>query len=187
MRDLARGKHRSVAIIPTLRLRTLVFRVSVALAAAGVASGCSSPSAPKPQPTLLVVNATCEPGPCQPLLIRAFIEEFHIPQMYWGLKYVGMVSGPSRCFVFPEAWPLVVTHQDSTGRTVTDTSVWNPDNSEGIYLWAGIQDSAITVGETPVFVPGISSGWSVTFPGGAGAPGLATSPSCPDPEQMQDQ
>jgi hypothetical protein len=162
---------------------------------------CSSPSSPKAAPTVMVTNATCQPGPCKTLYLRAFIWGWAIPQPPTGIELLGFVHGPATCLPFPPEWTLwVVSGSDSTLLT------WKPNNASGIFLLA--YDSAIgygnptlaqidssnngdwpydgttvgSVGESATFVPGNSAGWSITFPqktqSGAATPGIEESEAC---------
>ncbi len=180
-------------------------RAALAMAIVGsVLTGgfaCSSTTGPKPAPTVLVMNATCQPGPCKTLYLRAYIWGWAIPQPPTGIKLLGFVHGPGTCLQFPPEWTLwVVAGSDSTLLT------WKPPNPAGIFLLAF--DSAIgygnptraqldssneglwpydgatagSVGHSATFVPGNSPGWSITFPpttlSGAATPGIKASDAC---------
>jgi len=202
------AEHGSRSWLPrSARRRTRFQARRVAVAMAIVCSvlaggfGCSSASGPKAAPTVLVTNATCQPGPCKTLYLRAFIWGWAIPQPPTGIELLGFVHGPATCLQFPPEWTLwVVSGSDSTLLT------WKPNNPSGIFLLA--YDSAIgygnptlaqidssnngdwpydgttvgSVGESATFVPGNSSGWSVTFPpktqDGAATPGITESEAC---------
>jgi hypothetical protein len=177
--------------------------VTTAIVGSVLAGGfaCSSTTGPKPAPTVLVVNATCQSGPCKTLYLRAFIWGWDIPQPPTGIKLLGFVHGPTTCLQVPPEWTLwLVVGSDSTLLT------WKPQNPAGIFLLAF--DSAIgygnptlgqldssseglwpydgaaagSVGHSATFVPGNSSGWSITFPpkteSGAATPGIKESDAC---------
>src|ERR1700735_2592155 len=85
-------------------------RVVVAMAIVGsvLAGGfaCSSASGPKSGPTVMVTNATCQPGPCKTLYLRAYIWGWAIPQPPTGIELLGFVHGPATCLQFPPEWTL---------------------------------------------------------------------------------
>ena len=165
------------------------FGVSILVFGATAAAACSSPDAPRPLPTVLVTNATCEAGRCMTLEVRAFVWKFTIPQLPFGFERLGEVPPGKTCFTFPSSWTLRVIGPDSTGRVDTLIITWTPADTIPIYLIAldsvlfhGGGDSAQldsskqgvwpydglaagSVGETPNFAPGEAAGWSVTFPG----------------------
>ena len=190
------------------RMAQMTIRFALARTAALVSSvaiiglGCSSATAPpRPPPTLLVTNATCESGTCRTLDLLAFIWGWHIPQPPTGIRQVGLVHGPTTCLVFPHEWTIW------TG-PVSDTTLltWTPSNPAGIFIWAFDSTMAYTggtpaqndssnqglwpydgeapgaVGLTPTFVPGNAAGWSITFPAvsqsGAAEPELRPAPAC---------
>lgn len=193
----------SLTLAPSKRVsrRRLAF-VLCAVAISGVGVGCSSTTAPKARPTLLVTNALCTVGPCRTLIITAFIESWYIPQPPNGIKTLGYVRGATTCLQFPAKWTTEWGQEGGALHQLT----WTPTNPAGIYLLAF--DSAFTsgtattaqydsasqklwpyqapdglVGLTPTFVPGSAPAWSVTFPpashGGTAEPPLTpTSTAC---------
>ena len=159
------------------------------LMASGLVLGCSSPDAPRPLPTVLVTNATCDAGRCATLEIRAFIWKFPIPTGPWGEEVLGETQPGQACLAFPPSWSSRIIGSDTTGRVDTAITTWTPADTVPIYLIAvdsvlfhSRLDSAVidslkegllpyfdglvkaSVGETPNFAPGVSPGWSVTFP-----------------------
>jgi len=195
---------RQVAV-PWRRTAVDIGVVAILLAAIG----CSSATAPKQPPTLLVTNAVCELGPCRTLVIHAFIWAWHIPQPPTGIRILGYVRGPTTCLQFPPEWTIeagAVGHLQQLK--------WTPSDPAGIFLLAW--DSAFTsgtatpaqidseaqqlwhydggggsLGITPTFVPGNAPGWSITFPltSQSGAPEAALTPAtaCPSPQQPPPQ
>lgn len=153
----------------------------------GLAACGDSTGANGEPPTVLVTNATCEAGHCATLEIRAFVSKFTVPQPPQGLRVLGEAPPGQTCLTFPASWPLRIIGPDTTGRIDTTTITWTADDPAGIYLIAvdsqayygyfnGQSDSLdadalpydglalASVGETPDFVPGSGSGWTVSFP-----------------------
>ena len=167
------------------------FGTPTALATA-FALACSSAEAPKPLPTVLVTNASCQAGRCTTLEIRAFVWKFRIPFDYFGEELLGWVRPGNTCFHFPPSWTYRLIGDtivnDTTGHVDTINVTWTPADTVPIYVIAldsayfhSLLDSAQSdslargipyfddltkgsVGETPNFAPGASAGWSVTFP-----------------------
>jgi len=163
--------------------------------------GCSSATAPRQPPTILITNAVCAVGPCRTLLIKAFVWAFEVPQPPSGFEIVGFVRGPATCLTFPAKWTLKV----GTPGGVPTTLTWTPTSPSGIFLTA--IDSVIgfgggttaqldsanaglwpyagpggSVGISPTFVPGNAAGWSISFPAttpsGAPTPALTATSAC---------
>jgi hypothetical protein len=157
--------------------------------AATAASGCSETTAPRPFPTVLVTNATCEAGRCATLEVRAYIWKFLIPYPPFGEEVLGEVPPGRTCLTFPPSWRMTVVGPDNSGKLDTVTTTWTPDDTIPLYLIA--LDSAVfrtgfdsaqidslhqgllpyfdsvgfgSVGSTPNFTPRDAHGWTVTFP-----------------------
>lgn len=160
-------------------VRHLLIGASVAIVLFSGIAACSHPTAPAPPPTVLITNATCDSGPCRTIVIRVYVVSFRVPQYPWGIEVLGTVVGRTGCLRFPASWRLTVSGPDSSGKIDTTYATWTPSDRAGVYLWAGDSASGITgVGSTAVFVPGTASGWSVTFPSGAGVQGLEPAAPC---------
>jgi len=162
--------------------------VGILVLGATAAVACSSPDAPRPLPTVLVTNETCDSARCRTLEVRAFVWKFTVPQWPQGFKVLGEAPPGQTCFTFPPSWSLRISGPDSTGRVDTLIITWTPDDTIPIYLVA--VDSAFfhghataaqidssrqglwpydgffpgSVGETRNFAPRDAPGWSVTFP-----------------------
>jgi hypothetical protein len=179
---------------------------ALALAAVAILGGVGCPTAPKPTPTILISNDTCEPGPCRSLYIRAFIWDFKVPQPPTGLEILGYMHGSYGCLSFPSKWTL-----ELDGPSDTTELTWTPTSPAGIYLI--FEDSAFIFGPnsqaqidsatngiwpydaafpgsvafSPTFVPGSARGWSITVPAtnsiGGPTPGLKPTTACPSPQQ----
>lgn len=135
------------------------------------------------------------------IVLTAFISAWPIPQALGGMETVGYVTGPTACLQFPAKWTI-----QSGAVSDPQTLTWTPENPQGVYMFAfdstlavgrgtAAQDDSSAqglwpfdgddlggVGQTPTFVPGSASGWSVTFPSrsqdGVSAPGLAAAAPC---------
>lgn len=114
----------------------------------------SSPNSSPPDPTLLVVNATCATGPCAPISVGAF--PFTTPTTSSGM-HIGTVASSSACLAIPPSYTNKVTDV-STGTTTTQT--WSVSDPLGLTLGDSLGHSWATAS----FVPGTSSGWTVTVP-----------------------
>lgn len=161
----------------------------VGLTAVTMAGWSCSSSGPRPLPTVLVTNASCDSGRCTTLEIRAFVWKSTVPQDPSGFEKLGEVPPGRTCLTFPPYWKLLVIGPDTAGHTDTTTTIWTPDDGSEIYLTA--VDSALyysgpdsaqadsltrglipyfdkftgtTVGETPDFSPGTAPGWAVSYP-----------------------
>lgn len=135
------------------------------------AVGCSASFEPQGVPTLLVVNATCDSGPCRTLYVSAFVPKWRVPQPPAGYMDLGVARSQLTCFAFPRSRTLTVR---GDGDTVS--LVWML--SDGLYVNAidsARQDSggsyaSFWVGTTARFVPADARGWTVRFPSGEGMP-----------------
>lgn len=161
----------------------------VGLATVTVMGWSCSSLGPRPLPTVLVTNASCDSGRCTTFEIRAFVWRFTIPQRPDGLEILGEAQPGRTCLTFPPKWTLRIIGPDTTGRTDTTSMTWTPDDGSEIYLTAvdsaldhSILDSAqvdslnqgslpyfdrftpFSVGETPNFSPGTASGWDIGYP-----------------------
>ena len=115
---------------------------------------------PAPSATLLVTNATCDPGPCSTFRVRGFPN--NLPAVPGGplTLDLGTVSTESACLTLPSA--------DTFWINQTPSIWWSRDS-----LSLGIQEPGQFRGHvsrsTTEFVPANSAGWSVTLPGGTTA------------------
>ena len=121
--------------------------------------------------TLLVTNGTCATGECVPIDVRGLIPKFTVPQPIGGLLLVGRVEGPSACLTFPREYTLKII-------SPTDTTIVTWTTGDAVILHAIRRDPFTPAGSTAGFVPASSDGWSVTFPSGSEAPGLAETAAC---------
>ncbi len=128
-------------------------------------------------PTLLVTNATCDPGPCVPFEMRAFIPEWHVPgQPPAGVPFMGPVASRVECLRFPVADTFRTIAVDSTGTPIdTVLTIWTVDSA--VTLFAATSPMS-ALGNTTEFVPATSVGWSVTLPNGAAAVPPVPAPAC---------
>jgi hypothetical protein len=123
-----------------------------------VVFACTSPTEPGPSVTLLVTNATCEPGPCPSFQVRGFWthQPVYTPGGRWSMD-LGTVSTGSACLILPGA---------DTFRVNTTPYFWTSRDS----LSVGILEPGQLLGpaspSTSAFVPANSAGWSITLPGG---------------------
>lgn len=142
----------------------------------GVVAACSTATEPRPLPTILVTNTTCDLGRCATLEIRAFVWKFEVPQPPTGLEVLGQAPPGQTCLQFPASWSLMgwtwtPNDRDQVFLIAVDPSVRNVSRLDSAqvdsvkrgvpyydgYWWA-------TVGETPNFAPGSATGWTVVFP-----------------------
>jgi hypothetical protein len=128
-------------------------------------------------PTLLVTNATCNPGPCVPFEVRAFIPQWRVPgQPPAGVPFMGSVTSRVVCLRFPVADTFRTIAVNSVGTPIdTALTVWTADSA--VVLFAATSPMS-GLGETTEFVPASSAGWSVTLPGAAAQVPPAPGPAC---------
>jgi hypothetical protein len=133
---------------------------------------CSSPSGPRPLPTLLVTNPTCAAGQCRTVEVRIFDWNLTIPQPFWGYKIMGEVDGQTACLTFPAPWTFFIYGPDSTGKV--DTTVFKLNVNDAIFLAAmdsarfhtdSIAPLSTIVGHTTTFTAADAPGWQVAFSG----------------------
>jgi len=161
----------------------MTIRTTVASAAILAATACG-PSGPTSSasnrvahvrdgstPTLLVTNATCNPGPCVPFEVRGFVPKFNVPgQPPEGFVRLGSVTARSSCLPFPASWTVTI-------RGPSDTTAITWTIGEPISLSA-VASRLEVLGSTSEFVPTSSAGWSITFPSAQGAAMLSPSQPC---------
>ena len=142
-------------------------QVAALVALAGLA--CSSAAAPDPPSMLLVTNATCASGSCDPLDVLAFPSNQPLtPGGYWSLD-LGLITTPQACFTIPTSakFLIVAVNPDSSRDTTTITWTSSIPVSLGAIPPSG---NRIMAGpSTSAFVPSSSPGWTVTFPNGSAA------------------
>jgi len=155
---------------PTLRRPGLGFLLGALL----FAMACSSSTEPQGPITLLVTNATCDPGPCEALTVRGFPEEQpHTPGGLWSIE-VGTVAAPFACLTLPPSGEFHVTNAD-TGATTTYT--WTLADPIALGTVATGASALMATPSTGEFVPSSAPGWRVTLPGGTTvAPDVACTP-----------
>ncbi len=124
---------------------------------------CTSPAEPEPPPsaTLLVTNATCDPGPCSSFQVLGFPSiQFYGPGGYWSLD-LGTVSTGSACLTLPSADSFQVG-------SPTEMTTYNWTSRDSLALGT-MEPGSLATHATPStaeFVPANSAGWSITLPGG---------------------
>ena len=159
-----------------------VIRQYCALAlACFAAGGCATD--PRLRPSLLVTNATCESGVCCPLYIRAFVWDFNIPQSPTGIeildtcteqvgasssrrnghsRYPAQTGASSRSGSQAVLAGVYLIVFDSAFAFGHPTQVQIDSSSQAIWPYNAAFPGSVAV--SPTFVPGNSSGWTVTFP-----------------------
>ncbi|MEZ4456827.1 MAG: hypothetical protein R2882_09805 [Gemmatimonadales bacterium] len=144
----------------------------------GIATaGCQAPAAPAEPATLLVTNATCLQGTCQPIEVRAFpSNQPQTPGGFWAVE-LGSVVGEQACLTIPATAEFLIVAVAGNER---DTTVieWNTSmamalgsNPAGPVLIPDIRPS------TESFVPSGAGGWRVTLPAD-GTTAVAAAPAC---------
>lgn len=129
-----------------------------------LASACSSSLEPVPRDDvrLLVTNRSCDPGPCTPLRIFGFPnDQPHTPGGLWSIE-LGVVSGPTACFVLPASRAFTITEEPSGKQTIHR---WT--TADGLALGAQTltDNRLLATPSTGEFVPASTLAWSVAFPG----------------------
>src|SRR6266542_2360541 len=123
------------------------------------AIACSSSVEPPPSVsvTLLVTNATCNPGPCTSLRVLAFPNnQPHTPGGLWSLD-LGLIITPSACLTIP---PVATFSVILAGSGATTTYAWASTDPVSL---GTLQQSESAIQATPstgAFVPMSTSGWS---------------------------
>lgn len=156
-----------------------------AYAALLVVTACRSASAPVActsstppascTPTILVTNATCQPGPCISFALGGNIDKF-VPVPEAGLLTIGWVRSRSACLRIPAADTQTVVHVGGAGQRDTLRTIWTLEDSLSLLATSG----GGLVGSTSHFVPAAAAGWSVTFDGSGGvSPVLSSAPCTP--------
>jgi hypothetical protein len=141
-----------------------LLRLTVVALTAPVLS-CSSATSPESglPATVLVINTTCDPGPCIPLSIRGIIPKFAVPgQPPAGFLVVGTVDAASACLTIPASDSLVVNSPEGT--TVTR---WTQADPVSLTASNAMSMSVVEfpIGETAEFTPASAPGWRVSLPG----------------------
>ena len=115
------------------------------------------------QPTLLVYNATCDPGPCLPLTVYAFpANQPHTPGGFWTFD-IGWAMEAVTCLALPSKRDFGVTNAD-TGATTVYT--WTPGDSVAIGSTFAYESHFANAPSTDAFLPSRAEGWRVTLPDG---------------------
>lgn len=136
------------------------WRLSLLLSSA---IACSSSVEPPPSVsvTLLVTNATCNPGPCTPLRIRAFPNnQPHTPGGLWSLD-LGLIITPSACLTIPPAATFRII---DAGSGATTTYTWASADSLSLGTLGPSESAIQATPSTGAFVPMSASGWSIALP-----------------------
>ena len=125
---------------------------------------CSSAVEPASSVTLLVRNATCDPGPCQAIRVLAFPQNQPLtPGGPWKID-LGVVSGAQACLTVPATTKFTVTDAGTGASTVT---TWTSRDSLSLASWPPSTPLFMANPATASFVPGNSGSWIVTLPGTA--------------------
>lgn len=164
-----------------LRVPALAFLALLTLACADNLAGLNKDKPAGVLTTVMVTNATCDPGPCVPLAVRGWIPKFTVPgQPPSGFMAVGKVDSASACLTIPSADSLTII-----GSGDTTVIRWTPNDN--VMLTAGdargITDHGYSLFDPPIgytqeFVPASSPGWHVTFPGDGGRAVVEAVESC---------
>ena len=133
---------------------------TIALLLALVSCGTRDPTgADGPTPTLLVVNPTCVPGPCQSIQVRGAISlpGLNVPgQPANGAIFLGRMDSSSACLRLPPAWTLTVI-----GAHTVKKGTWT--YHDPITVVAAYSAISADLGRTTEFVPAASPGWIIRF------------------------
>ena len=157
----------SVEMLAALRTRIgrhvrLSSRWMMPLLLASIA--CSSAVEPRSGVTLLVRNATCDPGPCQAIRVLAFPQEQPLtPGGAWSLD-LGVVTTAAACLTIPATAHFDVT---DAGTGAVSVTAWTSNDALSLAPWAP-SDARFTANPTTApFVPATANSWSVALPGSA--------------------
>ncbi|MGH7531351.1 MAG: hypothetical protein ACREMN_13275 [Gemmatimonadales bacterium] len=131
---------------------------------------CRSTGEPERPVTLLVTNATCATGACQPIDMRGLLPTLNVPQPIGGLLDLGRVEDPTACLTIPPSYTLTVSSP-----TETTTMTWTVHDPVSLHAFAVPFEP---VGSTVEFVPASSAGWSVIFPSDGNAGTLRAASAC---------
>lgn len=124
------------------------------------ALSCSSSLEPKSNVTLLVTNASCNPGPCSAQEVLAFpSNQPKTPGGLWSVD-LGTMTGPQLCVTIPISATFVVS-----GPGETTTFVWNTAKPVALGAQAPSVSRVFASPSTSEFVPAAAAGWSITLPG----------------------
>ena len=141
------------------------------------AIACSStPLEPLRSVSILLTNATCNPGPCTPMRVRAFPQHLERPPTPGGLWTIdlGIVTGASLCVVLP---PTVTSRVGDGTSGGTTEYVWSTRDSVALGIFPVSAPFFSATPSTERFVPERAAGWTVVLPGDARAmPGAACTP-----------
>ena len=136
---------------------------ALALVALLPSVGCSVLEPDHAQPTLLVYNATCDPGPCVPLSVYGFpADQPHTPGGFWTIS-LGMAFGQFTCFELPSKQDFGVQNA-STGQTTVYT--WTSADPVSLGSTFAYESHFAEAPVTPEFLPSKAEGWRVTLPDG---------------------
>ena len=114
--------------------------------------------APRPV-SLLVTNATCNPGPCTAIRVLAFPDDQpRTPGGLWSLD-LGTVTAASACLTIPAA-----AHFDVTGPEGTTTYRWTTNRPMSLGALPPSQGTIQAAPSTASFTPARADGWAVELP-----------------------
>lgn len=155
---------------------------------AAIACGARDPTGPSTTlsvvrdgsaPTVLITNATCNPGPCESFEVRGMVPKFLVPGQSVGFLDLGPVDSATACLRFPGKLTLTVIGprmgQTSVGPGDTTVVTWTPDDSISLHA---VRSLFVLGRTTAQFAPASSPGWSVALPIGAATPALGASQAC---------
>jgi hypothetical protein len=128
------------------------------------ALSCSSSLEPKGNVTLLVMNASCAPGPCIAQEVLAFpSNQPETPGGDWSLD-LGTMTGPQLCVTIPISATFLVS-----GPGETTTFDWNTAKPVSLGVQQPSEARIFASPSTSAFVPATAAGWRITLPGGTQA------------------
>ena len=136
---------------------------ALALVALVPSVGCSVLESDHAHPTLLVYNATCDPGPCVPLTVYAFpADQPHTPGGFWTID-IGLAFEAFTCLELPSKRDFQAQNA-STGQTTVYT--WTPGDPVALGSTFAYESRLADTPATSEFLPSKAEGWRVTLPDG---------------------
>lgn len=143
-------------------------------------AACSSSVEPEIGPTVLVINAACQAGPCEPLNVRGWVPKYLVPgqRVLGGFLEVGVVESARACLAFPPSDSLIVVGPPGDGLPDDTTVVrWSPADVVEIMVFPDGLFPPLG-GITSAFAPSSEPGWRLTYPDADGRAVLEPSVAC---------